>query len=163
MDSARTAVGGGRLGRRSQVEQGAGRHAHAAAVEFDRGPVDRHSDRRHPRHPGSRVDQSFVVAQLDDRAADGGVDVAVGESGRTERGLDQVGQHRTDLPALTAGVGQRADFRVRAESGRRPLDRGEFGVDGRPRGLKPGRIGDQQVHGGAPLIPLHPCGRQYRR
>jgi hypothetical protein len=85
-------VRGDRLGRRSEVEQNAGRHGHDAVLEGDHRPPRRNAHRRAHSVSVSERGDVAVISKGDHCRADRRIDIAVGLAGCRERGVEQIRQ-----------------------------------------------------------------------
>lgn len=150
----RAPIGGNGFCSRAEIEQNARRKSDAAPVELDVGPVGRNRHRRESRRHRVDFGEVAVIAQSDHRRPDRRIDVTVGQPCCVQRGLDQVREHRAHRSAATVGTGQSADLRIGPKARRRALNGIEFGVDHLPGTGQHSVLGDEQMHVGAPAIPL---------
>ena len=70
-----------------------------------------------------------VVSKRDHGGADRGIDITVGQAGRRQRGIQQLGQHLAHLGRPARRCRERVDFGVGTEARRGSIDGVEFGVN----------------------------------
>ena len=95
-----------------------------------------------------------VVAERDQRGADRGVDVTVGLVGRRERGVEQLREQLADLRRPSGRRCERIDLGIGPKSRRGGFDGVEFGVDLVASARQRVGIGDDDLHVGAPALPM---------